>query len=48
MQIPAHIPCMLCERFCHEREQLIVIHRTVVRGDKFKFKAAYYVDEKTE
>ena len=48
LQIPAHIPCMLCERFCHEREQLIVIHRTVVRGDKFKFKAAYYVDEKTE
>ena len=45
---PAHIPCMLCERFCHEREQLIVIHRTVVRGDKFKFKAAYYIDEKTE
>ena len=47
LQIPAHIPCMLCERFCHEREQLIVIHRTVVRGDKFKFKAAYYIDEKT-
>ena len=48
LQIPAHIPCMLCERFCHEREQLIVIHRTVVRGDKFKFKAAYYIDEKTD
>lgn len=36
---------MLCERFCHEREYLIAIHRTVVRGDKFKFKVAYYVDE---
>lgn len=45
LQIPPHIPCMLCERFCHERESLIVIHRTVVRGDKFKFKAAYYVDD---
>ena len=45
LQIPPHIPCMLCERFCHEREALIVIHRTVVRGDKFKFKAAYYVDD---
>lgn len=30
---------------CHERDHLIAIHRTVVRGDKFKFKAAYYVDE---
>lgn len=45
LQIPPHIPCMLCERFCHERESLIIIHRTVVRGDKFKFKAAYYVDD---
>ena len=45
LQIPAHVPCMLCERFCHERDHLIAIHRTVVRGDKFKFKAAYYVDE---
>lgn len=45
LQIPIHVPCMLCERFCHEREYLIVIHRTVVRGDKFKFKAAYYVDD---
>lgn len=45
LQIPAHVPCMLCERFCHERERLVAIHKTVVRGDKFKFKAAYYVDE---
>lgn len=47
LQIPAHVPCMLCERFCHEREQLIAVHRTVVRGDKFKFKAAYYVDDRS-
>ena len=45
LQIPSHLPCMLCERFCHERNTLVAIHRTVVRGDKFKFKAAYYVDD---
>ena len=45
LQIQTHVSCMLCERFCHEREYLIAIHRTVVRGDKFKFKVAYYVDE---
>lgn len=45
LQIPPHVPCMLCERFCYERNALIAIHRTVVRGDKFKFKAAYYVNE---
>ena len=36
---------MLCERFCYEQQYLTIIHRTVVRGDKFKFKAAYYTDE---
>lgn len=46
LQIPPHIPCMLIERFCNERDRLIIIHRTVVRGDKFKFKAAYYIDGK--
>ena len=45
LQIPSHLPCMLCEPFCHERNTLVAIHRTVVRGDKFKFKAAYYVDD---
>lgn len=45
LDISSNTPCMLCERFCHERERLIVIHRTVVRGDKFKFKAAYYAGE---
>lgn len=45
LQIPQHLPCMLCERFCHERERLIAVHRTVVRGDKYKFKAAYYVND---
>ena len=45
LQIPTHVPCMLCERFCYEQQYLTIIHRTVVRGDKFKFKAAYYTDE---
>ncbi len=44
LQIPTHIACMLCERFCQERDNLIAIHRTVVRGDKFKFRAAYFLD----
>lgn len=45
LQIPSHVPCMLCERFCHEQNYLVIIHRTIVRGDKFKFKVAYYSDE---
>lgn len=44
LHIPTHVACMLCERFCQERESLIAIHRTVVRGDKFKFRTAYFVD----
>ncbi len=44
LQIPAHIPCMLCERFCYEKGNLILIHHTIVRGDRFKFKTAYYTD----
>lgn len=44
LQIPTHIACMLCERFCQERDNLIAIHRTVVRGNKFKFRAAYFLD----
>lgn len=44
LHIPTHVPCMLCERFCQERDNLVAIHRTVVRGDKFKFRAAYFVD----
>lgn len=42
LQIPPHVPCMLCERFCYEGEYLTVLHRTVVRGDKFKFKVSSY------
>lgn len=42
LQIPTHVPCMLCERFCYEDEYLTMIHRTVVRGDKFKFKVSSY------
>ena len=42
LQIPTHVPCMLCERFCYEGDYLTVIHRTVVRGDKFKFKVSSY------
>ena len=45
LQIPTHMPCMLCERFCYEQEYIIIVHRTVVRGDKFKFKAAYYTND---
>lgn len=41
LQISAHTPCMLCELFSYERENLISIDYTVVRGDKFKFKFAY-------
>ncbi len=45
LHIPAHIPCMQIERFCHENDCLIAIHRTIVRGDKYKFKANYYVND---
>lgn len=47
LQIPTHVPCMLCERFCYEGDYLTVVHRTVVRGDKFKFKvSSYHVGER--
>lgn len=45
LHIPAHVPCMQMERFCHENDCLIAIHRTTVRGDKYKFKANYYVND---
>lgn len=41
LQIPTHVPCMLCERFCYEQDYLTIIHRTVVRGDKYRFKVSY-------
>jgi len=45
LRIPPHIPCMQIERFCHENDCLIAIHRTIIRGDKYKFKADYYVND---
>lgn len=41
LQIPTHVPCMLCERLCYEKDYLTIIHRTVVRGDKFRFNVSY-------
>lgn len=43
LQISRNIPCMLDELFCYERKNLIAIHHTVVRGDKFKFQSSSYV-----
>lgn len=43
--ISPRIPCMLLERFCYENGALIAIHKTVVRGDKYKFRAVYYANE---
>lgn len=45
LHLPTHVPCMQIERFCHENDCLIAIHRTTVRGDKYKFKANYYVND---
>ncbi len=45
LQIPQHIPCMLIERFCYESGELIAVHKTIVRGDKYKFRAYYYANE---
>ena len=44
LQISTQDPCMLLERFCYEKERLIAIHKTVVRGDKYKFRAFYYTN----
>lgn len=44
LQISKHIPCMLDELFCYEKGNLIAIHHTVVRGDKFKFQSSSYVN----
>lgn len=44
LKISKHIPCMLDELFCYERENLISIHHTVVRGDKFRFQSSAYVN----
>ncbi len=44
LQISTQDPCMLLERFCYENERLIAIHKTIVRGDKYKFRAFYYTN----
>lgn len=44
LKISRNIPCMLDELFCYERENLISIHHTVVRGDKFRFQSSAYVN----
>lgn len=44
LQISKHIPCMLDELFCYERGNLISIHRSIVRGDKFKFQSSSFVN----
>lgn len=44
LQISKHIPCMLDELFCYEKGNLIAIHHTIVRGDKFKFQSSSYVN----
>ena len=45
LQISSQEPCMLMERFCYEEGRLIAVHRTTVRGDKYKFRAVYYASE---
>lgn len=45
LQISPRVPCMLLERFCYENSTLIAVHKTVVRGDKYKFRAVYYASE---
>ena len=42
LQIAAHHPCILFERLCYENDVLIAVHRTVVRGDKFKFVSSFH------
>lgn len=44
LRISTQEPCMLLERFCYENERLIAIHKTTVRGDKYKFRAFYYAN----
>ena len=44
LQIPEHNPCMLDELFCYENDNLIAIHCSTVRGDKFKFQSSSYIN----
>lgn len=45
LQMSSQEPCMLLERFCYEETNLIAVHKTTVRGDKYKFRAFYYANE---
>lgn len=45
LQISSISPCMLMERICYEEGALIAIHKTTIRGDKYKFRAFYYSNE---
>ena len=45
LQISSMSPCMLMERLCYEEGSLIAVHKTTVRGDKYKFRAYYYSNE---
>ena len=48
LQVSAHHPCILFERLCYENGVLIAVHRTVVRGDKFKFVSSFHHDHVSE
>lgn len=48
LQVSAHHPCILFERLCYENGVLIAVHRTVVRGDKFKFVSSFHHDNAAE
>jgi GntR family transcriptional regulator len=38
LHIPANLPCMSIERFSYENNALIEYTKSIVRGDKYKFK----------
>lgn len=39
LQMPPSVPCILLERFCYEHEILIEYTKSIVRGDKYIFRA---------
>lgn len=41
LEISSKSPCMLLERICYEENQVIIVHKTIVRGDKYRFKSIY-------
>lgn len=38
LSIPANLPCMAIERFSYEKDSLVEYTKSIVRGDKYKFK----------